>query len=137
MLSGVNVSSIHSIFQTFVVDKRAKKLSPGRVGHCGTLSGIMEQGFSFVCIRASICNVARKWRPEITFVGCPSLSAIQTVHQKWSSLTLTKIWRRMFEELQLVQLVSFHLTSRPSRLHFLKNFPQHPMSHNTRNHSIL
>ena len=46
--------------------------------------------------------------------------------QKWSSLTLTKIWRRMFEELQLVQLVSFYLTSRPLGFIFWKIF------HNTR-----
>ena len=64
-----------------VVDELDKRLCPGRVGHCGTLSGIMEQAFSFVCILASIRNVVRRLRPEITFVGCPSLSAIQSVRQ--------------------------------------------------------
>ena len=46
--------------------------------------------------------------------------------KKWSSLTLTKIWRRMIEELQLVQLVSFYPTSRPPGFIFWKIF------HNTR-----
>ena len=46
--------------------------------------------------------------------------------KKWSSLTLTKIWRRMFEELQLVQLISFYPTSRPLGFIFWNIF------HNTR-----
>ena len=49
-----HLSSMHPVSQTLIVDQRDKRLWPGRVGHCGTLSAVMEQAFSFVCLLASL-----------------------------------------------------------------------------------
>ena len=73
---------MHTISQTSFVDKRGKKLSPGRVRHHGRLFDISEQAISVTCVLVSIVNASRRWLPEIKFVGSPSLSAIMSVSTK-------------------------------------------------------